>query len=239
MAITLFTIGPMFGLPDPSPFVTKADLLLRMSGLPYTVAPANFRKAPKGKVPYLQDGDTVVADSTFIRWHLETRHGVAFDEGYDPAETAFGWAVEKMLEDHLYWAIAHARWADDANFENGPARFFDAAPKPLRPLVKAFIRRQVAKSLRGHGMGRHARPEVEALGVRSIEALSTLLGDRPYLLGPRVSGYDATIYAFVAGTLCPAFETPLRKAAEAKANLVAYERRMRAQYYPELTPLAG
>ena len=31
--ITLATFGPAFGLPDPSPFVTKADVLLKISGL--------------------------------------------------------------------------------------------------------------------------------------------------------------------------------------------------------------
>ena len=33
--ITLFTYGPMFGLPDPSPFCMKAEILLKMAGLPY------------------------------------------------------------------------------------------------------------------------------------------------------------------------------------------------------------
>ena len=33
--ITLYTFGPYFGLPDASPFVTKAMLLLKFAGLPY------------------------------------------------------------------------------------------------------------------------------------------------------------------------------------------------------------
>jgi len=32
--ITLYSFGPAFGLPDPSPFVTKAATLLKMAGLP-------------------------------------------------------------------------------------------------------------------------------------------------------------------------------------------------------------
>jgi hypothetical protein len=31
--ITLHTFGPAFGLPDSSPFVTKADVLLKLSGV--------------------------------------------------------------------------------------------------------------------------------------------------------------------------------------------------------------
>ena len=32
--ITLYAFGPQFGLPDPSPFVTKADVLLKMGCCP-------------------------------------------------------------------------------------------------------------------------------------------------------------------------------------------------------------
>ena len=49
--ITLYTFGPAWGLPDPSPFVTKAIVLLKMSGLPFETDTSGFRKAPRGKLP--------------------------------------------------------------------------------------------------------------------------------------------------------------------------------------------
>ena len=79
--ITLYTFGPAFGLPDPSPFVTKAEVLLKMAGLPYRMDTKGFRKAPKGKLPYIRDGEDIIADSTFIRLHLEKRYNIDFDEG--------------------------------------------------------------------------------------------------------------------------------------------------------------
>src|SRR5215813_744512 len=69
--ITLYTFGPAFGLPDPSPFVTKAEVLLKMAGLAYQTDPTGFRRAPKGKLPYIDDDGERIADSTLIRWHLE------------------------------------------------------------------------------------------------------------------------------------------------------------------------
>ncbi len=233
MTITLYTFGPMFGLPDPSPFVMKAEILLKMAGLPYATDTGGFGKAPKGKLPYLRDGDTVIADSTFIRWHLESAHGIDFDAGYDPADRARGWAIERMLEDHLYWAVVDLRWLNDANFQKGPARFFDIAPAPVRPIVRAMVRRKIRGNLKAQGLGRHDRSDLEKLAKRSIDALALLLADKPYLLGETVSGADATAYAFVTGTLCPHFDSPLRTAMEAHANLVAYDARMRARYYPE------
>ena len=65
--ITLYGFGPAFGLPDPSPFVTKAETLLKMAAVPYRTALGNLRKAPKGKLPYIDDDGAVIADSTLIR----------------------------------------------------------------------------------------------------------------------------------------------------------------------------
>ena len=80
--ITLYTFGPGFGLPDPSPFVMKAEALLRIAGLPYRVDGKGFSKAPKGKLPYIyiDDGERI-ADFTVIRWHLEKMHKVDFERG--------------------------------------------------------------------------------------------------------------------------------------------------------------
>ncbi len=60
--ITLYTFGRSFGLPDPSPFVTKAEVLLKMSGLPFRIDTEGFNKAPKGKLPYIDDDGERIAD---------------------------------------------------------------------------------------------------------------------------------------------------------------------------------
>lgn len=233
--ITLYTFGPGFGLPDPSPFVVKAEMLLKLAGLPYQINRKDgMRKAPKGKLPFIEDDGQIIADSTFIRWHLEKKYGIDFDKGLSDSEKATGWALEKTLEEHLYWCVLDTRWGDDANFAKGPAIFFNKVPLPLRGLIKAMIRRQIRKNLKAHGMGRHARPDIESLGMKDIDAVAAILGDKPYLLGSSPSGYDASVFAFMGSMLCPIFETPMRTHAETKANLVAYVARMRAQFYPDL-----
>lgn len=231
--ITLHCFGPAFGLPDPSPFVTKAEILLKMANLPYRTQPGGLRGAPKGKLPYIDDGGTLVADSTFIRLHLETAHGADFDAALTPEQRALAWAVERMCEDHLYWTLVHARWIDEANFRNGPARFFDTLPAPVRPVVKALIRRQVRRSLKAHGMGRHSPEEIALLGVRDIDAIAAVLDGRPFLMGDAPCGADATVFAFVAGALSPVFDTPVRKAAERHGSLVAYRDRMMGRFFPD------
>jgi glutathione S-transferase len=237
--ITLYAFGTAFGLPDPSPFVTKAEVLLKMAGLAYRIDNTGFRRAPKGKLPYIDDDGERIADSTFIRWHLENKYHVDFEKGLSAEQRAVGWAFEKMAEDNLYWALVDARWFDEPNFAKGPRGFFRKIPTPVRPLLIAFIRRQLKRTLYGQGMGRHNRAEIVALGTRSIVAIAEFLGTKPFFMGSEPTGVDATIFAFVAGTLCPHFDTPLRTAAECHNNLRRYIGRMTARYYPDLGEIAG
>lgn len=237
--ITLYTFGPMFGLPDPSPFVMKAETLLKMAQVPYRADTGGFSKAPKGKLPYIQDDGVIVADSTFIRWHLEKKYSVDFDRGLDPAQRATAWAFEKMIEDNLYWVLVHDRWADDTNFSKGPKRFFDRVPAPIRPVVVAMIRRKVRGALHGQGLGRHSNEEIRALGEKSINAIADFLGSKAFFFGAEPTGVDATVFAFVAGLLCPHFTSPTRTATEGHENLRRYVGRMTARFYPDLKELAG
>jgi glutathione S-transferase len=237
--ITLYAFGPQFSLPDPSPFVIKAEVLLKMSGQPYGFNHKGFRKAPKGKLPYIDDGGERIADSTFIRWHLEKKYGIDFDRGLNPEQRAIAWAFEKLAEDHLYWAVLEARWMIDANFRIGPRTFFKGVPLPVRPIVVAMVRRHIRKVLHSQGMGRHARAEIEALAIRGIDAIATQLGHKPYFMGAEPTSADAAIFGFAASALCPEFETPIRMAAERHDNLRRYVGRMTARFYPDRTEIAG
>lgn len=232
--ITLYTFGPYFGLPDASPFVMKAMVLLKLANLAFREDRGGFRRAPKGKLPYLDDDGTVVADSTLIRFHIEAKYGLDLDAGLDPTQKAVAWAVEKMCEEHLYWAIVAARWLDDATFATGPARFFDAVPRPLRPIVTALVRRRVASAARAQGLARHTPAERDRLVIRDIDALAALLGDKPFLMGESPCGADATVFSFTAHLLPPELDTPLLAATRAHQNLVAYRDRLMSIYFPEV-----
>jgi hypothetical protein len=86
------------------------------------------------------------------------------------------------------------------------------------------------------GLGRHSLAEIERLAARDLDAVATLLGDKPYLMENTPCGADATVFAFVAGMLCPHFETGIRTAAAAHGNLVAYRDRMMTNTLSRLDP---
>ncbi|RFB81065.1 glutathione S-transferase family protein [Methylovirgula sp. 4M-Z18] len=232
--ITLHTFGPAFGLPDPSPFVMKADLLLQLSGLAYERKPTKPNKmGPKGKMPYISDNGRLIPDSTFIRFYLEKTYGIDFDKTLSTEQKALAWAVEKMCEEHLYFAIVYDRWMKEQNFANGPAQFFKTIPALVRPPVMAMIRKRVRTALYNQGMGRHSDAEISELACRDIDALATILGDKDWIGGTEPCGADATVGAFVLSTQCKTFDAGAQRAAVAHANLAAYGNRVMTRFYPD------
>ncbi|WP_315775523.1 MULTISPECIES: glutathione S-transferase family protein [unclassified Bradyrhizobium] len=231
--ITLFGLGAGFGLPEISPFVTKTEVQLKMAGLAFRKQRAMPPASPKGQLPFIDDGGELIADSTFIRAHVERKYGFDFDHGLDVRARAQAWGFERMIEHHLYFALVGARWVDPVNFAKGPAHFFDGVPADKREKLREDAQFRVAENYLISGLGRHAPDEDVDLAARSLRALSVQLGDRPYLMGDRLCGTDATAFAVIAGILTPFFESELRRRTEGFANLVAYADRMMAQYYPE------
>ena len=225
--ITLYGFGPLFGLPDPSPFVLKTMTQLKMSGLPFAFERATPPQAPKGKIPFIRDGELVLGDSVFILDHLERAHGVDLDAHLTERQRSLGWAMERMLEDHLYWAILHARWAIDRNFEKGPSQFFAGAPDEVLRERQAGMK----QLLHGQGIGRHSEAEIASLAKRDFAAASELLGDKPFLFGDEPCSMDATLFGFAASAATPFFDSSIRQAAESFPNLVAYQWRVMDRYY--------
>lgn len=233
--ITLYVFGNAFGLADPSPFVVKAHGLLRMAGIAYNTELANFKKAPKGKFPVVNDNGKIVPDSTLIRFHLETAHGIDFDSGMSESERGAAWAFEKLCEDQLYWAIVDERWMNDTNFEKGPRHFFDSAPAIIRPLIVAIIRRKVRKNLHAQGWGRFTREEKRLIAGRAMAALASYLKDREFLGGAQPCGADASVYATISGFLTEFFQSDIRQEVLKHPVLVEYANRMKARYFSEIT----
>ena len=189
--------------------------------------------SPKGQLPFIEDDGEVIADSTFIRAHLEGKYGFDFDAGFDRERRAQAWAFERMIEHHVYWALVGARWVDAENFAKGPAHFFDGAPEHRREKLREDAQFRVAENYLLSGLGRHAPEDDVELAVRSLFALSVQLADKLFLMGDKPCGTDATAFGALAGILTPFFSSRLRDRAGEFRNLAAYVDRLMLQYYPD------
>ena len=91
--ILLHALGTGSGLPGISPLVTTARVRLRMARRNQNAARPD---CPKRQLP-----------------HTDDRRGAL--------ARALTWALERMVEHYLDWALAGARWANPAQFADGAA----------------------------------------------------------------------------------------------------------------------
>jgi glutathione S-transferase len=232
MSVTLYQFPTAFGRPNASPFCMEIETYLRMAGIDYSSRYRMYQmRAPKKKLPYIDDGGRIVADSHIIIDYLKASYGDRLDAALTPAQRAQGTAVLRLLEDSLYWVLLYARWIDERGWPLTRQAFFGALPAPLRWFVSRLARRSLAQQLHAQGSGRHQPEEIYNIGTTNIAALSLLLGEQPYFLGAEPSSVDAAAHAFLANILDVPLETPLLQAARAHVNLPAYCARMRARYY--------
>jgi len=230
--ITLYQFPPACGLPNISPFCMKVEVYLRMARLPYQTAIVSMRKAPKGKAPYIEDNGRILADSGFIIDYLKATYGDSLDAWLSAEQRATAHALRRMMEENLYWAVLYSRWFEDRNWEKVRKVFFGGLPVPLRSFIPFLVRANMKKALWGHGIGRHRREEIYALGRSDITALAEFLGTKAYFLGDSPCSLDATAYAFLANLLWVPFPSPLQEHAQGYPHLETYCQRMKARYFP-------
>jgi glutathione S-transferase len=236
--IKVHKYGPAFGLPDASPFVVKVETYLRLTNQKYETVIADVRKAPRKQLPCVDIDGKVIPDSTAIIEHLEGLRADKLDAHLDAKQRAVGLAFKSMLEEHLYFGLLFMRWTTDDGwtvFEPVLREMLGkmGVPSLMRGMIAKSARKQVVGRAHTQGLGRAPRTEVVARCTKIIDALAEQLGDGPYFWGDKPTTYDATVYAFVRGFLCPAFDNELRKHTATKKNLVQYADRLTEKYWKD------
>lgn len=228
----------MLGLPNASPFCMKVETYLRMAGLPYECPRGgDLRRAPKGKLPYIEVDGRVLADSTFIIDYLKATYGDTLDAWLTREQKATALAVQRMLEENTYWAVLYSRWFDPDGWRLTRTAFFGRLKPPLKWIVPGIAKRGMRREIHGHGMGRHTREEIYSIGKRDLTALADFLGSKPFFMGSQPSSLDAVAYAFLANVIEAPLESEFKRHAREHANLEAYCERMKARYYSAITPM--
>ena len=230
--IKLYQFNPAWGCPNPSPFCMKVETYLRMAGFPYEAINGSLPfKAPKKKLPYIEDGNQVVADSGFILQYLRKTYGDRLDQKLSDDEKARAHALGRLFEENFYWVVLYSRWIEKSIYLETQREFFGQIPPILRELVAGTVRKGIRKALYAQGMGRHSRDEIYEIGRADLNAVSVWLDDKPFFMGAMPTSLDAIAYSFLANILVPPLKSPLKDHAMSLPNLWVYCERMRKKYY--------
>jgi len=239
--IRLHQFPPAYGLPNGSPFCMKVENYLRMTGIPYEVVDDfDLAKAPKVKLPYIEDAGRVIAGSGLILDYLKATYGDPLDAHLTPVEKAVSLAFIRLMDEHLYWAAGiQPRYVEPAGWEITRSVLFRELTGPLRYIVPRVARYKLKQELSGHGVGRHRREEIYAMGSADVTALAAYLGEKPFFHGDRPTTLDAVAYAYIVNLIWAPIESPVKQHALAQPNLEAYCRRMKERYYTDGESKAG
>lgn len=230
--LTLFTFGAVGDEPSASPFCVKAMMLLEMSGRAWQrkdlVTPM---KMPHKRLPVLQDGAEMIADSAHIERHL-TAKGADFYPGLDAKARGVAHAMTVMVEDNLRQALVHDRWVRDDCWAVTKGMFFADAPAFVRIVIAPMLRKTVRKRLIGHGIAQFSEQDRLWRVAQDLKAIKTQLGTQTYLFGNTPTGADAAVVpvlSMIAGLPC---DTGLRRLMREDEQLSTYVARARAALYP-------
>ncbi len=236
--IKLYQFVPAWGIPNLSPFCVKVETYLRMAGLPYEVVDAIPLQGPKGKLPFIEDNGKRIGDSRFIIEYLKQTYGDSVDDHLTPPERAVSNAMQRLIEDDLFWAFMFARWGKrDKNWAENKHALFSKLPPVVRGLVPVLVRRHILKVFRGQGMGRHTEAEIYQLGRQDLSALSDQLGENPWFMGVKPTTLDASAFGSLVNILWCPIESPLKEHLSTLTNLTAFCERVKEKYYAR--PVAG
>jgi glutathione S-transferase len=205
--------------------------------VPYSVEILKGRPASSTrKAPYAAIDGKVLADSSLIIAHLERTMGHPVDGKLTLSQRAEALAMQRLMEEHLYWVAVYMRWVDPETRAQWRPYMQQLLGLPgwTAPVVSTVARRQVTKILHAQGIGRHPPDVIWQLGITDVQALAHWLGARSWAFGDQPTSIDACLAAFIGNILRTPWNNPLTAATAKHTNLAAHFERLMARCFPEL-----
>ena len=232
--ILLFQFPRMFSVPNLSPFCCKLETWLRIARVPYEVVDTpDPRKAPKGKLPFIEDAGLRIADSSLAIEHLRKTRGVDPDQDLDASQRAIALLVQRALEEHYAFAVLYTHFIREEGWRHTHATF-NNVPAIARPLVARLVRSRMRNIVWVQGLLRHSDREIMELALQDWRAVLKVMSGGPYFFGDQPRGIDAIVFATMATTILTPIESPIRDHLRSEPRCVAYVEGMRARFFPEL-----
>jgi glutathione S-transferase len=236
--IRLFQFPRQFSVPNLSPFCCKLETWLRIAGIPYDVVDTPTpRKSPKGKLPFIEDGNLRIGDTSLIIAHLKKTRGIDPDAHLSPAQQTTALLVQRTLEEHYAFVVLYTHFIREQGW-NHTRMTFDAVPALVRPLVARMVRGQMRKILWVQGVLRHSDQDIIEAGIGDWRAVLAVMSDGPFFFGERPTTVDAIAFATLATTMLTPIESPIREFLQSHPSCVTYAELMRSRFFPELAAKA-
>ena len=230
-SLTLYQFPALWDVFSASPFCAKLEAFLRWQNIPHRVVVVRrLRGAPKGKVPYIEDGALRMGDSGLIIEHLCKTRNLAPDAWLTSEQRAFARSITYLCEESLYRVMAYMRFVDQAGWACMQDVLFKKS-RILRWLVAPRIHAYVKKQLTQQGIARHTCSEIIAIACADLDALSAMIGDKPFVFGSQPSTADLVILSVVGNILTAPFDHEVVAYARSLSMLSAHSERVKQRCF--------
>ena len=189
----------------------------------------------KNKTPWISLNGDEIADTQIIMEYLADKFGLDTNPGLSNFDKAVSRSMRFLLEQELYWVAVYDRWV----LSRGKFMVDFFAPmtgtKTGDKFILGMIANKMTKQAVAQGTGRHARPEIEKMGIENLNALSTFLGDKEFMMGDQPTELDCVLFGFMCVFLhcTPKDNIYTQKIEKELNNLRQHADRMIELYWPD------
>ena len=210
-----------------SPFCDKIRRVLRVKGIPFEIhewplveAAGIAEKNPAGKLPYLEVGGKMIADSTDIAVELEESHPTPPLIPADPADRGRVLALEDWADESLYFYEMTLRFGD-ADFDaNLPKLVPDAQ---MRAMMSEMLKGVLAQTTSAQGTGRRPAAQLASDVDRLFGAIEDMQKATGFVVGKSLTLADIAI---VCQAECIGDSTVGKSVLAKRPAVAAYFRRI-------------
>lgn len=233
--ISLYQFPSCWGLPNASPFCMKVETFLRMNNINYeTVETTMPMKSPTKKLPIIMDNNQCIYDSSLIIDYLKNKFNLTLDDSLSAKQQALSIALQRLCEEHLYWAIVYSRWIVRNGWQHTKKAYFESLPKLLKLIIPSIVRAGVKKALHSQGLSRLSVDELYKRGIADLTVLKTQLEEHDFLLdSTQTTSIDATGYAFVENIRKDPISSPLKDYVNAHGCFERYCQKIKSLYFQD------
>ncbi len=186
-----------------SPFCDKIRRVLHLKKVPFRVVDVplletatKYRRVnPIGKVPCIDDGGRVVADSTEIARYLDEKYPSPPLYPASPRDRALCHVLEDWADESLYFYEVRMRFGFPRNARRTIDRLTAREPAAVRRLAPLVMPAMMRRATAGQGIGRKPEAMVLTEAERHVDAVAALLESGPFLIGEALTIADISVFA--------------------------------------------
>lgn len=231
---------------DSSPACLKLQTFFKMCKVDFDVVYFEEHQmkgcAANKKLPWIHwdqlNNGNPMGDSTLIINELIRMDPTTFnlDTHLTKEQYAIGIAFKTMLEESTYFTgLIQARWVSKDQFESITVpTYFTMFPSLLRGLIARQIRKKVIRDAQGHGTAiLLTDQQVNEKFLMELDSISTFLSshNKKYLLGDRITSFDATVFAFMTVMIQGNWNHPNCQAVRQNTTIMNYIQRIQDEYW--------